>query len=89
MRSDTRERTEIIAMALCPYEKYLAVITGKNLIKNEQRPNQIFIFKREIQEGSDIEGKDKFIYSKKAVIKDIKELQGICMDFHFKNNKDT
>lgn len=33
--SKTRERNEVIAMAICPYERYLAVITGKNLIKNE------------------------------------------------------
>ena len=71
LEDNARERNEIISLALCPYEKYLAVITGKNLIKNEQKPNQIFIFKREIQEGSDVEGKDKFIFSKKVVIANI------------------
>ena len=33
LKSETRERNEVIAMNLCPYEKYLGVITGKNLIK--------------------------------------------------------
>jgi hypothetical protein len=89
LESKTRERNEIISIAICPYEKYLAVITGKNLIKNEQKPNQIFIFKREIQEGSDKEEKDKFLFSKKVVIADTPELQGICMDFHFKKNQET
>jgi hypothetical protein len=44
-------------MQICPYDKYLAVITGRNLIKNQQSPNQIFVFKRCQSAGSDGEGK--------------------------------
>ena len=39
MPTEERERNEVISMAICPYERYIAVITGKNLIKNEQKAN--------------------------------------------------
>ena len=88
--STTRERNEIIAISLCPYEKYLGVITGKNLIKNEQKPNQLFIFKRLEFEGSDAEGNaDEFCLNEEKYpikIGEIKGLQGICMDFVFRDN---
>ena len=87
--SETRERNEIIAMNICPYERMLGVITGKNLIKNTSKPNQLFIFKKSQTEGSDAEG----IYEEFSPISggpiriaDMKDLQGVCMDFVFKNN---
>ena len=87
MKATSRERNEIIAMQICPYDRYLAIITGRNMIKNEQSPNQIFIFKRDEREGSEGEGcKDEFILGKKVVIRDILELKGICMQFCFKDN---
>jgi len=39
MEGDTREPNEVIAMTKCQNEQYLAVITGKNLIMNEQKAN--------------------------------------------------
>ena len=41
-----RERNEIITMQISSCQRMLAIITGKNLIMNEQLPNQMFIFKR-------------------------------------------
>lgn len=42
--STTREQNEIICMQKSDCEKYLAVIAGKNLVMNEQKHNQLFIF---------------------------------------------
>ena len=68
----------------------MGVITGKNLIKDEQKPNQLYIFKRTMLEGSDGDGvADEFnINMKKYPIKlhENKLLDGICMDFVFKDN---
>ena len=49
----------------------MGVITGKNLIKDEQKPNQLYIFKRTMLEGSDGDGvADEFnINMKKYPIK--------------------
>lgn len=44
--STTREPNQVISMQRSKCENFLAVITGKNLIMNEQKPNQIFVFKR-------------------------------------------
>jgi len=38
-KSDTREKNEIISMQLSTDENYIAVISGKNLVMNEQKPN--------------------------------------------------
>jgi hypothetical protein len=45
LRPDEREPNQIIAVRLCQDENYLAVISGKNLIRDEQQPNMMFIFK--------------------------------------------
>lgn len=39
LTSETREKNEIISMQVSPNEDLLAVISGKNLIMNEQKPN--------------------------------------------------
>lgn len=39
LKSETREPNEIIAMQVSQNENLLAVISGKNLIMNEQKPN--------------------------------------------------
>lgn len=44
--TETREPNQIIAMQKCQDEQVLAIITGKILIMNEQKTNQLFIFKR-------------------------------------------
>lgn len=44
--SGTREPNSIIAMQVSQCERYLAVISGKNLVMNEQWPGQLFVFRR-------------------------------------------
>ena len=46
LEADTREPNQIIAMVKSPDEEWLAVVTGKKLIMNEVKTNQLFIFKR-------------------------------------------
>lgn len=58
LKADTREPNQIIAMAKSQDEEYLAVISGKILIMNEQKTNQLFIFKKERGQNGDI---DKYV----------------------------
>ena len=68
-------------------QNFLAVITGKNLIMGEQKPNQIFIFKRTKNLNATSDVSDKFDLLKNIIIKDNPELEKICMQFYFKNTK--
>lgn len=43
--SETREPNQIIGLRKSPNENWLAVITGKNLIRYEQKANQLYVFK--------------------------------------------
>ena len=45
--TETREPNEIIGIQKSQDEKFLAIVTGKNLIMNQQKQNQLFIFKRQ------------------------------------------
>ena len=54
--TQTREPNEIIAMQKCQNEVYIAVISGKNLIRNEQVANQLFIFKKRDKSDKEPEG---------------------------------
>ena len=47
---------------------------------NEQKTNQLFIFKR-TRTG---EERDRFIQSNRVVLKDIPIFSQVCMNFHFK-----
>lgn len=58
LKADTREPNQVIAMAKSQDEEYLAVISGKILIMNEQKTNQLFIFKKERGQNGDI---DKYV----------------------------
>lgn len=42
---DAREPNEIIAIQTCQNEEYIAVISGKRLIGNEEKINQLFVFR--------------------------------------------
>ena len=46
METQTRERNEIVGIQKSQDENYLAVITGKNLILDEQKQNELFVFRR-------------------------------------------
>ena len=39
LKTETREPNEVIALAACQNEEYLGIISGKNLIMNEQKTN--------------------------------------------------
>lgn len=69
-------------MKKCQNEQYLAIISGKILIMNEQKTNQLFIFKRIKSHGED--GRDKFEQVHRHIVKDLPIFQKVCMDYHFK-----
>jgi hypothetical protein len=46
LKTEAREPNEIIGIAKSPDEKWIAIITGKNLIMDEQKQNQLFVFRR-------------------------------------------
>jgi hypothetical protein len=81
--SKEREPNEIISMQMSREEQMLAVISGKNLIMNEQKPNQLFIFKR--VKNYDPTKMDKFELIKRIVIREIPMFNKISMQFYFKN----
>lgn len=73
-------------MAKSKCENLVAIISGKNLVKNEQKQNQLFIFKR-------VRAKNEFSYDKweqthRIVVKDIPFFNKVCMQFHFKDVKE-
>ena len=68
-------------MQKCQDEEYLGVISGKILIMNEQKTNQLFIFKRVKSNGE----RDKFEQIKKVVVRDMPIFTKVCMNYHFKN----
>ena len=48
LKTESREPNEIIGIQKSDDEQYLAIISGKNLIMDEQKQNQLFIFKRKV-----------------------------------------
>ena len=62
-------------------ENFLAVISGKNLIKKEQKVNQLFIFKR--AEGCE------FALFKRIIVKDLAIFDKVCMQFYFTRVHDS
>ena len=67
--STTREPNEVIGLQKSACEKYIAVISGKNLVMNEQKQNQLFVLKKDYAES--IFGYDSFRLHKKIILKDI------------------
>ena len=62
-------------MQICQDDEYLAVISGKILIMNEQSTNQLFIFKRNL---------NNFEFDCNIKLKDLPEFQRVCMKFQFR-----
>ena len=54
--SETREPNQIIAIESCQNEIYVAVITGKKLIMNEQKANQLYIFRKVTESEPEYDG---------------------------------
>ena len=86
MESVEREPNEILAMQKCGDEKYLAVITGKNLIMAQQKFNQLYLFKREPDEKG---GRDKFVQTDRIVLRENPAFDKVCCEFHFVCAKDN
>ena len=64
-------------MSVC--QNYVAVMSGKNLIKKEQKINQLFIFKKKAT-------KVEFELIKRIIVKDKPEFPKTCMQFYFEND---
>jgi len=62
-------------MQICQDDEYLAVISGKILIMNEQSCNQLFIFKR-VEDNFEVDMKIKLL--------DLPEFNRVCMKFQFR-----
>ena len=85
LKTETREPNQVIALATCQNEEYLGIISGKNLIMNEQKTNQLFIYRRRRFNNPAL--RDDFEYQTRVVIKDIPIFKQVSMNFHFKNQK--
>jgi hypothetical protein len=70
-------------MQISPKEDILAVISGKKLIMDENKPNQIFIFKRKKNLNASEDAMDQFEALKKIIIKDNPAFEKISMQFKF------
>ena len=44
--SETREPNQVIGLQKSKCETFIAVVSGKNLVMNEQKQNQLFIFEK-------------------------------------------
>ena len=82
-KSTSRERNEIISMQISPKEDILAVISGKKLIMDENKPNQIFIFKRQKNLNAQEDSMDQFKFLKRIKIMDNPAFEKISMQFKF------
>lgn len=60
----------------------MGVISGKNLIKSEQKINQLFIFKMNLET-------EKYELHKRCVLKENPAFSQVCMQFFFVNNDET
>ena len=83
--SNEREKNEIITMQISACQKMLAIISGKNLIMNEQKPSKLYLYKR--TKNQDPTKMDLFKHIKTIDMSKIKELDKISMRFFFKNTK--
>ena len=82
LQTETREPNQIIALRKSNDETYVACISGKNLIMKQQKPNQLFIFKRRPAQGG--ETKDQFVQEFRLRVKDIAIFNKVSVQFYFK-----
>jgi hypothetical protein len=61
-------------------ETFIAVMSGKNLIKKEKKINQLFVFKKKVQSV-------EFELFKRIVVKDIPIFSKTCTQFYFEEDK--
>jgi len=79
--SETREPNEVIGMQKSTDEKWLAIISGKNLVMDEQKQNQLFIYKK--KKSNNLFEYDEFVLHKRIVVKDLPIFKQVSMQFHF------
>ena len=82
--NNTREPNQVIGLQKSKCENWLAIISGKLLIQEKQKQNQLFIFKRE--KSADALSYDKFELHKRIIVKDIPYFTEVGMDFYFRND---
>lgn len=82
LKTETREPNQIIALRKSNDDRYIACISGKNLIMKQQKPNQLFIFKRRPAQGD--ETKDQFEQVHRLRVKDIPIFNKVSVQFYFK-----
>ena len=82
LKTETREPNQIIALRKSKDDRYIACISGKNLIMKQQKPNQLFIFKRRPAQSN--ESKDQFEQVHRLRVKDIPIFNKVSVQFYFK-----
>ena len=60
------------------------MVSGKNLVMDEQKQNQLFIFSKKRAEVSMTQ--DQFVLYKRIVVKDLPIFNEVCINFHFNNS---
>lgn len=59
-------------------------MSGKNLVMDEQKQNQLFVFiKKKAKESLE---QDEFILHKRIIVKELEIFNEVCMQFHFNNS---
>ena len=86
LAAEGREAPQMIGIEKSKDENWLAIITGRNLVKGAQAQNQLFVFKR--NPGKKAGDKDLFEEYKWIKIRDIPEFDKVVMEFFFKNSED-
>ena len=79
--SETREPNEVIGMQKSTDENWLAIISEKNLVMDEQKQNQLFIYKK--KKSTNLFEYDEFVLHKRIVVKDLPIFKQVSMQFHF------
>jgi hypothetical protein len=82
--TETREPNQIIGIEKSRDENWLAVVSGKNLVMNEQKQNQLFVFKRVCGGDPDDQTYAVFVLHKKVVVKDLPIFKKVTMQYMFK-----
>jgi hypothetical protein len=82
MKADTREPNQVITMISSHDDEYLAVITGKKLIKDNVKTNQLFVFRCQPNSVSYIQ-----IYRVDLAI--LQFFKNICLQFYFSKTKEN
>ena len=78
--TETREPNEVIGIQSSQCEQWVAVVTGKNLVKNEQKQNQIQMMRR-VESASGDEEDDTWELYKRIIVKDMALFNKVVMQF--------